>query len=89
MHSYGNDGGRAVIFDRLFLKFLWKPLFLKWMQNSLERVGGYDRSSAAMMARHALNDHLKDNKIYFGDRSFTWGKKDAEEICYEYVMRDA
>lgn len=77
------------MFRSLFLELLWKPIFLKWMENSLKQEGGYDRTNAISMAKCALAEHLEDNSISFGDRAFSWSKKDAAEICYEYVMRDA
>lgn len=78
-----------MIFRSLFLELLWKPIFLKWMENSLKQEGGYDRPNAISMAKYALAEHLEDNSIRFGDQSFSWRKKDAVEICYEYVMRYA
>lgn len=71
------------------LRETWKtdPLFrfIKWGQWELERADPtLDGKTSFEMAKDALRQHLKDEKIEFGDPRFAWDDEGARAVIHEY-----
>ena len=61
--------------------------FIKWMQLEMQQVDptiGAKRSFEA--ARNTLNEHLRDEKIKFGDTRYAWDRGGAIDLIHAYEI---
>jgi len=61
--------------------------FIKYMQFELQRIDkNMSNKIAFRTARATLHEHLRDEKIEFGDERYAWGKGGAVDLIHAYEI---
>lgn len=86
------DVARPLIVEAVDEAIRTSPLlrFLKAGQLFLmEKLVDVDHRRAWELFRDALKDHLRDEKIKFGDPAYSWTDDDARDLADELIVQHA